>query len=272
MNSPYVFIACASADRHFGERLARDLHESGIKTWTDTQNITAGDSVSDAISRGLDGADALIYVSSVNAARSHALLEELDSYLARPGGQVIPIDLDGSGMTSMPDALHRIHWLRFDGDYARSFDVLLRALERVRGAAPVAEQPDQAKGYAFISYASEDAEFVLQLKEFLGQRGYAFWDFLQSQRDYQRDFTLELEERIAKAACALCVVSPDWKKSTTALQELHFAEEVRVPVFVLKARPLGPTLALAGRTFIDFTASRSDGFARLADAMAASNR
>ena len=63
------------------------------------------------------------------------------------------------------------------------------------------------------------------------------------------------------------MVSPEWKRSKTALQELHFSNDVETPVFLLRLKDPGPTLALAGLTFIDFTQSRAEGFEKLANEM-----
>jgi hypothetical protein len=126
----------------------------------------------------------------------------------------------------MPQALHQIQWLSFAGDYSGALARLLRSLDELRGSKPVAPKPHRSRGYVFISYAAEDATFVAEVKEFLAGRGYSFWDYLASRRDYQRDYTLELEDRISNAEATLSVVSPDWKKSRTALPELHFSKEI----------------------------------------------
>ena len=67
----------------------------------------------------------------------------------------------------------------------------------------------------FISYAGEDTAFVSELKSFLAERGDSFWDFQTSKRNYQRDSTLELEERIsnAEATRALRDSLQKWKLS-----------------------------------------------------------
>ncbi len=68
---------------------------------------------------------------------------------------------------------------------------------------------------------------------------------------------------IKNAAGTLSVTSPDWRRSSVSLQEFHFSKEVGTPVFVLRARDPGPTLALSGLSFIDFMRDRALGFARL---------
>jgi hypothetical protein len=68
---------------------------------------------------------------------------------------------------------------------------------------------------------------------------------------------------MASPAGTLSVVSPEWKRSPTALQELHFSKEVGTPVFLLKLRDPGPTLAIAGMTYLDFIGKRREAFAKL---------
>lgn len=47
------------------------------------------------------------------------------------------------------------------------------------------------------------------------------------------------------------------------MQEFHFSRDVGTPVFLLKAGEPGPTLALSGLTYIDFTRERDKGFSKL---------
>lgn len=44
---------------------------------------------------------------------------------------------------------------------------------------------------------------------------------------------------------------------------MHFSREVGTPVFLLKVRDPGPTLAISGLTYIDFLGTSSDGFTKL---------
>ena len=59
------------------------------------------------------------------------------------------------------------------------------------------------------------------------------------------------------------VLSPAWKKSKWTLKEYSFAEEIGVPVFLLKAKIMGPALAIAGIPFIDFVEDEHKGFQKL---------
>jgi len=44
---------------------------------------------------------------------------------------------------------------------------------------------------------------------------------------------------------------------------VFFSDEVGTPVFLLRAKKIGPTLAIAGAPFIDFLDNRMRGFERL---------
>jgi len=179
------------------------------------------------------------------------------------GKRVIPLTTNDSAPVNIPEPLLRVPWVNFRADFGSAFEHLLELIRDLQGATPLSVAERQAKGYVFLSYADEDAAFVSDLKGFLKNQGYAYWDFQESDRNYQVDYTIELEEVIKGAAGTLSVVSPSWKRSKTAYRELHFSEEVGIPVFFLKVKEPGPTLAISGRTYVDFTREPDKGFRQL---------
>jgi TIR domain len=136
----------------------------------------------------------------------------------------------------------------------------IRADDRLERAST--HQP--AKGYVFLSYAEEDADFLDKLRAFFGERGYAYWEFESSDRDYQKRIDLELEGIISNAVATISVISEAWKASTWSMLELSYSREIGKPVFLLKAKQVSPTLAIAGFPFIDFTKDSQQAFSRLA--------
>jgi predicted protein tyrosine phosphatase len=262
MSDSYVFISYSRQDRPFVERLTAQLREAAVRTWTDLDDISAGQDWAQEIYRGLLEADVLIYVASKNSAHSRWMNAEFTAFL-KTAKRVIPIIIDDDGPTNLPDPLQRLQWVDFRGPFEPAVRSLLDGIRDLRGSSHLRAPKPKSKGYVFISYADEDAEFVGELKLFLKKQGYGYWDYRESQRDYQADYTLELENIIKDAAGTLSVVSPDWKRSPTALQELHFSREVKTPVFLLKLKDPGPTLTISGLTYIDFMRKRRDGFAQL---------
>ena len=262
MPKPYVFISYSRQDREFVEKLTDALSAAGVETWTDVSNIAPGQNWQAEIEQGLLGAEVLLFVSSQNTSASQWMEHELLAF-TKGSGRVIPLIVDADGARSLPNALRQFQWADFRGDFGVAIQSLVEGLASLRQSKPLARPEVKSKGYVFISYASEDEAFVEELKTHMKGRGYTYWDFRESERNYQVDYTIELEAVINDAEATLSVISPDWKRSPTSLQELHFSKEVRKPVFLLRFKDPGPTLALAGMTFIDFTGPRKAGFAKL---------
>ena len=262
MTNRRVFISYSRENRAFVDRLSRDLRASGVTTWQDTNDISAGENWRKAIEDGLRRASALLYVASARSGRSKWMEMEVQAALAQRT-LVIPVIVDDAGLRELPSPLNVYQWVDFRAGYDEALVFLLAALQQFRSDQPIAAPEEKAKGYVFLSYAEEDAAFVDDLKGFLANRGYAYWDYRESDRNYHQDLYLELEGVIAEASAMLSFLSPDWKRSRTTVKEYHFSTEVGIPVFLLRVRDPGPTLVIAGLPYIDFTEDKNAGFLRL---------
>lgn len=262
MPKQYVFISYSREDRSFVDRLSQHLRAAGVTTWQDTKEIAAGDNWRTAIERSLRQASAMLYVASARSVTSLWMAKELEAVLSR-GTRVIPLIIDDEGEHQLPSSLREYQWVDFRAGYEDALAQLLAALQPFRAKRPVVPSEQKTKGYVFLSYAEEDASFVDELKGFLKKRKYGYWDYRESDRDYHQDLYLELESIIREAVATLSFLSPDWKKSRTAVQEYHFSIEVGIPVFLLRVRNPGPTLVISGLPYIDFTQDHTSGFERL---------
>jgi hypothetical protein len=262
MANPYVFISYSRKDRQFVEKLVERLRRSGVNTWTDLENILPGQDFASAIDNSVINATALIFVASRSAGDSAWITREVELAVRR-NAPVIPALLDDEGERHMPFALRGLQWVDFRENFEPAFEKLLAGVRNLQKPEPVEPAQAKSKGYMFISYAEEDSSFVQDLKIFMETKGYGYWDFRESDRDYQLDYYLELERVIKGASGTLSVISPDWKRSPTAFKEMRFSERVGIPVFLLMAKDPGPTLAIEGLTFIDFTRTPDNGYERL---------
>lgn len=262
-----VFISYAREDRSKIEPVVSLLRAAGVNTWVDTIDIPAGANWQQEIDRGLDDADALVYVASKHSRNSMWMGRELQRFLDR-SKTVIPVIVDDLGEQNLPESLRSRQWVDLRHAFGSQVKKIANDLPPSTKIRTLDQTATQSRGYVFLSYAVEDSTFIEHLRAFLAGRGYSYWDYQTGRRDYQVDYTIELEERIQQAEAILVVISPNWKKSKTTLQELHFAKDVQRKVFLLRLGDPGPTLATAGMTYIDFSASREQGFSQLAREMA----
>lgn len=261
--SPYVFISYSRHDQVFVERLVDDLRQAGIEVWRDIEQISAGTNWQREIKQALLGASALLYVASRHSLESEYMKHELlySNDVNRP---IIPILVDDDASNNMPLALQVFQWVDFRLDYDVALRSIISALSNhISTKGPIEPKMEQSKGYVFLSYAEEDRDFVVTLKGFLRENGYAYWDYDESERDYHNQLFLELEGIIKEAAATLSVLSEAWKRSQWTVKEYFFSEEAGTPVFLLKAKLIGPTLAVAGIPYIDLVSDRDRGFEKL---------
>lgn len=261
-----IFISYSRDDRPFVERLSGDLRRFGLETWVDIENIKPGSRWDEELDRALQESNALIFVLSQNMVESRWVLAELQHFASAGNKAIFPVIIEDIDSTQVPAAISGIQWADFRHSYDHGLKTLLGAFGVDPSAVPTEAAPSPksvSKGYAFISYTSEDDGFVTSLREFLRENGYAYWDYDESDRDYGAQFLLELESRIKEAAITLSIVSPSWKQSRWAVREFLYSEQVRTPVFLLKAREVEPTLAIADMTPIDFTSDKASGFSKL---------
>jgi hypothetical protein len=261
MSERYTYISYSPHDRAFADQLTADLRNAGVQVWRDHEAILPGTNWLQETARGLEGAEVLLYVSSSNTADHRVSKDEALHFLSL-GGSVLPLILDDEGFRLPWDlaSLQMLDFRDYQSGLNRLISVLPPALQHPR---PVKKPEQKSKGYVFISYAEEDSGLVGPVKEFLKRRDYGYWDYQESDRDYQQDLYLELEGVIEDAAGTLSIVSPAWKSSRTAVQEYLFSLEIGTPVFLLKVREFGPTLVIAGRPYIDLTLDQDVGFHKL---------
>ena len=261
----HVFISYSRQDKAFVDRLVNDLRDNGIDVWRDVDSILPGSDWAAAIIGGIEQASSALMVFS-QASRSSDWVNHETRYIlgSRAQLRIIPIVLDDEGEKALPPDLRRLEWVDFRQDYDHQLARLVAALP-ADSRTETAEEPktNLTKGYAFISYAEEDASFVDELRKHMEDRGYGYWDYRTSERTYQVALFQELEHGIREASAILCVISPDWKLSQWAPREYLYSLAVKTPTFLLQVRELEPTLLIIDRTFIDFVGDRNEGFGKL---------
>ena len=262
----YAFASYSHQDSAAVMPIVDALLGRGFKVWIDRIKLVPGEEWGRSIYDALRDAKALLWFAGRHTGSSSWMEEELRATMCL-GEQVaiIPVLVEGADPDKLPTSLKSRQWVDARDDKDTAIVLLSNALERYLGtpSQPIEQTSPQNEGYFFISYSVEDRQFLDDLKSFLKQKGYGYWDFHESKRDYQMQFHLELEGIIRDSRAVLCIITPDWKVSRWTHREYLFTEEIRKPIFLLRAQPLEPTLLIAGSSYIDFVEDRDRAFQEL---------
>jgi len=258
-----IFVSYSHQDQEFVHQLSAQLRNNGFNLWIDVEQISGGANWSNIIKSSLKKASLIIFVASKNSVQSSWMTFEVLNSL-NLGKPVIPIVIDDEGEFQLPEQLKKIQWIDFRKDHSQALSLLSSSLSNIVNRGPATKpKKTRSKGYVFLSHAQEDIDFVSKLKLYLAKRGYGYWDYEDSDRDYHSQLFLELEGVIKEASATLSILSESWKRSQWAIKEYLFSEEVGTPVFLLKVNKLEPTLVIAGVPFIDFVTNPQLGFKKL---------
>lgn len=263
---PYVFISYPRVEAKLADQIVEALEKAGIRTWRDVDDIEPGENWVASIENAIREASAFVYLAGKGKQQSQWMMRELESLFKNRVDQsvLIPVVVGSSGLDALPEMAKQFQSVDLSGKHEEGLQKIVERLNEFAVEEPAAKIPEKKnKGYAFISYASEDFKFLEDLKQFLIEAKYGYWDFHENKRDYELQFHLELEGVIRDSEVMLCIISPDWKKSRWTPREFLFAEEIRKPIFLLRAKDLDPTLLIAGSSYIDFVSDKEQGFKEL---------
>lgn len=260
----HVFINYSHQDQEVVRRVVNDLRTQGIEVWYDNSGLMGN--LQQAIMSAITDAAVMLYMVSPDSISSPWVKAEL-AY-ARSARKPVIVVIMRPALLSPTLSIYK--QVDLSTSYQENFHHLIEMLPPSvrqgipsRQEQPVPADAPRSRGYVFVSYAEEDSSFVGHLREFLGERGFGYWDYQESDRDYHSQLFIELEDVIKSAVATLSILSPDWKRSKWATKEYIFSEEVHTPVFLLKVRETGPMIVTAGIPYIDFTLDQEKGFSRL---------
>lgn len=263
-----VYISYQRNEIEFARTVAAALRQVGLSTWLDVEDVAPGAQWSVEIPKAIKGANAVIVLVSDTDAKSASLASEVAHALSLRK-TIVPVKCAAGVSITAAEVkymLGRFRWVEFHSDLEATVNQILHVLGLSRAAPREianAAEPAANKGYAFISYCHADYPFRDRLVSHLKDNGYLFWEYGEGERELEKMLALEIESKILESKIVLSVVSENWKKSIWCVKEFFFAKEVQRPVFLLKSGAMGPSLALAGETFIDFMEDEGRGFEQL---------
>ncbi|MDX6528132.1 MAG: hypothetical protein QOH41_422 [Blastocatellia bacterium] len=118
--APRVFISYAHEDESIAHEVAEALRNHGARVWLDQERLKPGESINDAIEKGIADADS--FVALVSGVPRPNLLLEIGMARAR-GLRVIPVLLAD---TSLPSDLQGLRYIDLRKEQSRGIEELVR--------------------------------------------------------------------------------------------------------------------------------------------------
>ena len=160
----FISYARRPHDREFVDWLSRELRQRGKQIWLDRSNIEPAADWRARIAKGIEQANAFIFVISPDSASSGECAKELEIAV---GGhkRIIPVVLRPVPENSLPAALTTPNWISFEdaADRTHELDELVEALESdlewrdlsTRLAVRAREWLDSGKDNSFLLRGSD---------------------------------------------------------------------------------------------------------------------
>jgi hypothetical protein len=98
----HIFISYSRRDLGFAQEIVDALGESGLETWIDWKSIPKGEDWEQEIYRGIEGADALLFLISPDSVRSPMCNKEV-LHAIRNNKRILPIILKETNAGEFPD-------------------------------------------------------------------------------------------------------------------------------------------------------------------------
>jgi WD40 repeat protein len=129
-----VFLSYSSQDKVTMEKIQNSLRREGLTVWTNTTDIQTGEVFTEAISRGIEQADNLVYLLSPDAIVSPYCQQELDLAVSLHK-RIIPLLVRETDPSIVPPVLNNIQYIDLtdnveENDYQLDESQLLKILAK----------------------------------------------------------------------------------------------------------------------------------------------
>jgi hypothetical protein len=197
-----IFISYSRKDSDIALHLVTQLKDYGVDPWFDADDIPAAVPWRDEMLLGVQVCQSFLFLISPNSVTSKPCNDELACAL-RHNKRLIPGAIKPcSDKSNIHPSLKELNWLRFDKDFAKSFDQLLKLINAPKGALHnLVERPS-----AFLRLVNSDD---------------SFFDFPLNRNCYWIGRRPQPDDRIAGA-----IIIPDPNPKSPITSRLHL--EVKV--------------------------------------------
>jgi pimeloyl-ACP methyl ester carboxylesterase len=173
----------------------------------------------------------------------------------------MPVSLEGPMLSEIPkENIFYRSSPKFPVNLAeRLRELVAYTSESVRRSA----SSDGALHNVFLSYSGTDQKYINELITFLGRNTVSYWDYDHRRHEFDVGFDERLDEAIRQSTAVVTILTPNWRRSQRAQDEVKFAKALGKKNFVLLFEEIGPIFTLTSLTVIDCRANARDGFDEL---------
>jgi Tol biopolymer transport system component len=129
-----VFLSYADKDRETMEKIRNSLRRESITVWTNKTDIQTGEAFDEAIKRGIEQADNVVYLLSPNSVNSNYCQRELDLAVSL-NKRIIPVLVRETDPNQVPSVLRELQYIDLtdnvkEDDYLLDESQLLKILHQ----------------------------------------------------------------------------------------------------------------------------------------------
>ncbi|MEC4813146.1 MAG: TIR domain-containing protein [Scytonema sp. PMC 1069.18] len=196
-----VFLSYSEKERAFMEKIAATLKREAFTVWTNKTDIKTGSDFKEAIFRGIEEADNLVYLMSVESLQSEYCQQEI-SHALSVNKRIIPVLIEELDIEKIPPEL--------------------RALQFIKFAAPQEEERYRADAAKLIHILRQDAAYYEQHKILLAKA-------LKWERQKHNPSILLRGYNLRNTEAWLKVAKQNTQHLPTPLQAEFIAESLKQP-------------------------------------------
>jgi len=127
----HIFISYSRKDLPFAQRIVDALASQGLDTWIDWKSIPKGEDWEQEIYRGIEEADAFLFMISPDSVQSEMCKKEIADAV-KNGKRIIPIVIRDTDLKIIPTSISKLNWIfgrNAQDDFSNTIEQTRKAIQ-----------------------------------------------------------------------------------------------------------------------------------------------
>lgn len=127
-NMSHIFISYSRRDKELAEKISRALADKKLDTWIDLKSIPKSVDWEREIRRGIEEADAFLFLISPDSVQSESCISEIE-HAVKNSKRIIPIVIRDTDSKTIPQTILKLNWT-FCREEQDDFDTAMKDVEK----------------------------------------------------------------------------------------------------------------------------------------------